>query len=193
MSAVSKSAIKFAEQFAELKRGGCKDMRDSVYKNIKLVQAGLASGKAVFQRLGWNGWHHKVSGRKNHTAHERAQQISFALPKGRGDALHHTWLDVLQFLRKFGGILKLVGCPEYQQAAMLVILYRKWVAEEDSKHVMVDVIEVKVVKKKGETDAEREARDLLDEEAFEKQQNGESDVVPTIEISIDLSDDEEWD
>ena len=192
MTSVSKNAMKFAEQFAGLKNGGCKDMRDSVYKNIKLVQEGLASGKAVFQRMSWNGWHHIVSGRKNKTVQERGQQTSLAQPKGRGDALHHTWLDILQFLRKFGGKLRLVGCPEYQQAAMLVILYRKWLAEEDSKQVMVEVEEVKVVKKKEETYAEREARYLLEEEAFEKQQNGEVDEVQKIEISIDLSDDEEW-
>ena len=193
MTSVSKNAMKFAEQFEKLKSGGCKDMRDSVYKNIKLVKEGLASGKAVFQRMGWNGWHHIVSGRKNITAHERGQQTSLALPKGRGDALHHTWLDILQFLRKFGGSLKLVGCPEYQQAAMLVILYRKWLAEEDSKRLLVGVEEeIVVVEEKVETDVERAAREALEEEAFEKQQNGEEPAVPKIEIEIDFSDDEEW-
>ena len=191
MSTVSKNAMKFAEQFAQIKTGGNKDMRDSVYKNIQLVKAGLATGKAVFQRLSWNGWHHLVAGRENKTVHERGQHISLAKPKGRSDVLHHTWLDILQFLRKFSGSLKLVGCPEYQQAAMLVILYRKWVAEEDSKKMLVGMEDVpEVVEKVVESDADRAAREALEEDAFENQLSGVTDKIET--IVIEFSDDEEW-
>jgi hypothetical protein len=192
MSTVSKNALKFAEQFSELKPGGIRDMRDSIKKNISLVESALSSGRAVFGRLAWNGWPHIVSGRQNRTVHDRGQQRSLALPKGR-DKLHSTWLDILQFLRKFGGSLKLVGCPEYQQAAMLVILYRKWVAEEDSKRMLVGTVAPVVVETVVETDAEREARDALEEAAFEKQALGEEVEVEKMEITIELSDDEEWD
>ena len=103
--------MKFAEQFTQLKTGGSKDMRDSVWKNIQLVNEALASGKAVFARLANNGWQHKVSGRQNRTVHERGQQTSLAIPKGRGDVLHHTWLDILQFLRKFKGSFEISRVP----------------------------------------------------------------------------------
>jgi len=189
----SKNAMKFAEQFTKLKTGGSKDMRDSVWKNIQLVNDALASGKAVFERLTNNGWQHKVSGRQNRTVHERGQQTSLAIPKGRGDVLHHTWLDIIQFLRKFKGSLKLVGCPEYQQAAMLVILYRKWLAEEDSKRLLVGTEDGPVVvEKEVESDADRAAREALEEEAFEQKQTGETEAEPKMVIEIDFSDDEEW-
>jgi hypothetical protein len=90
--------------------------------------------------------------------------------------------------------LKLVGCPEYQQAAMLVILYRKWLAEEDSKRLLVGTEDVPVVvEKEVESDADRAAREALEEEAFEQKQTGETDAEPKMVIEIDLSDDEEWD
>ena len=176
----------FAEQFERLKPGGNRDMRNRVHQNIKLVQKGLASGKVVFQRLGWNGWHHIITSASK-------QQVGLARPKGRSDVLHHTWLDILQFLKESAGKLKLVGCPEYQQAAMLVILYRKWIAEEDGNMMLVGTEDVPVVVEKVvESDADRAAREALEEEAFENQQSGETEPDTKMVIEIEFSDDEEW-
>ena len=49
-----------------------------------------------------------------------------------------------------------------------------------------------VVEKEVESDADRAAREALEEDAFE-QQTGETEAEPKMVIEIEFSDDEEWD